>query len=48
MPQASNDELKTCKSPNDLVGGSFDLILTEIGPRDFQVKTEYFLWVIIP
>ena len=30
VPKTSNDDLKTCKNPNDLVGGSFDLILTEI------------------
>ena len=48
MPQTSNDYLKTCKNPNDLVGWSFDLILTEIGPGYFQVKIEYFLWVIMP
>ena len=41
MPKTSNDDLKLCKNPNDLVGGSFDLILTEIWLGDLQVKIEY-------
>ena len=41
MPKTSEDDPKTCKYPNCLVGGSFDLILTEICLGDLQVKIEY-------
>ena len=48
MPKTSKDDPKTYKNPNDLVGGFFDLILTEIWLGYFQVKTKYWYRLIFP
>ena len=47
VPETSNDDLKTCKNPNEIVGGSFDLTLTKTWLGDLQVKTEYVQSVVL-